>query len=111
MWSPDGWLIPSVSGSFAFILTALVIPTIAQSNKGEIKGTVKDQNGAIVQNAQVTVVNSGTAAIHLGFLAAGLGPGDLMLTSPITFPATTEAAIHMAWFPWVVVCFVLLGGD
>jgi dTDP-4-amino-4,6-dideoxygalactose transaminase len=39
-------------------------------------------------------VNSGTAAIHLGLLAAGLGPGDAILTSPITFPATTEAAIY-----------------
>ena len=39
-------------------------------------------------------VNSGTAAIHLGLLAAGLGPGQAMLTSPLTFPATTEAAIY-----------------
>ena len=39
-------------------------------------------------------VNSGTAAIHLGLLAAGLEPGDAILTSPITFPATTEAAIY-----------------
>jgi perosamine synthetase len=39
-------------------------------------------------------VNSGTAAIHLGLVAAGLGPGEAMLTSPLTFPATTEAAIY-----------------
>jgi len=39
-------------------------------------------------------VNSGTAAIHLGLLAAGLGPGDAILTTPLTFPATTEAAIY-----------------
>jgi len=39
-------------------------------------------------------VNSGTAAIHLGLLAAGLGPGEAILTSPLTFPATTEAAIY-----------------
>jgi dTDP-4-amino-4,6-dideoxygalactose transaminase len=39
-------------------------------------------------------VNSGTAAIHLGLLAAGLGAGEAMLTSPLTFPATTEAAIY-----------------
>ena len=39
-------------------------------------------------------VNSGTAAIHLGLLAAGLGAGEAILTSPLTFPATTEAAIY-----------------
>ncbi len=49
-------------GSVAFLLTTFIIPAIAQSNKGEIKGTVRDQSGAIVQNAQVTVTNSGTGA-------------------------------------------------
>ena len=39
-------------------------------------------------------VNSGTAAIHLGLLAAGLGAREAILTSPLTFPATTEAAIY-----------------
>src|SRR5260370_29573486 len=52
------------AGTLAFLSTALAIPAFAQSNKGEIKGTVKDQSGAIVQNAQVTVTNSGTGAIR-----------------------------------------------
>src|SRR5438477_10683493 len=30
-------------------------------------------------------VSSGTAALHLACLAAGVGPGDVGLTSPITF--------------------------
>ncbi len=50
------------AGAVAFLFTAFTIPAIAQSNKGEIKGTVKDQSGAIVQNAQVTVTNTGTGA-------------------------------------------------
>jgi perosamine synthetase len=37
-------------------------------------------------------VSSGTSALHLAYLAAGLGPGDEIVTSPITFAATGNAA-------------------
>ena len=36
-------------------------------------------------------VNSGTDALRFAFLAAGIGPGDIVLTVPHTFIATTEA--------------------
>src|SRR5262249_737119 len=38
------------------------------------------------------VCNSGTAALHLAYLALGLGPERGLLTSPITFLATASAA-------------------
>jgi dTDP-4-amino-4,6-dideoxygalactose transaminase len=38
-------------------------------------------------------VNNGTSALHLSLLAAGIGPGDEVITSPFTFVATV-AAIH-----------------
>ena len=38
-------------------------------------------------------VSSGTAALHTAYLAAGVGPGDTVLTSPITFVATANAAV------------------
>jgi len=40
-------------------------------------------------------VNSGTSALHLALLAAGVGPGDEVITVSFTFVATV-AAIHYA---------------
>ena len=37
-------------------------------------------------------VNSGTSALHLACLALGVGPGDLVWTSPITFVASANCA-------------------
>ena len=39
-------------------------------------------------------VNSGTSALHLALLAAGVGPGDEVITVPFTFVATTAAVIY-----------------
>jgi len=39
-------------------------------------------------------VSSGTAALHIACLAAGIGPGDLGLTSAITFAASANCLIY-----------------
>ena len=41
----------------------------------------------------VTFVN-GTAALHGAMAAAGLGPGDRLLTTPMTFAATSNSALY-----------------
>jgi len=37
---------------------------------------------------------SGTAALHLSLLALGVGPGDEVITTPITWPATANVIVH-----------------
>src|SRR6184192_507279 len=39
-------------------------------------------------------VASGTAALHLSLLAVGVGPGDEVITTPITWPATANVIVH-----------------
>ena len=39
-------------------------------------------------------VNSATSALHIAYLAAGLGPGDIFWTSPNTFVASANAALY-----------------
>jgi dTDP-4-amino-4,6-dideoxygalactose transaminase len=39
-------------------------------------------------------VSSGTAALHLSLLALGIGLGDEVITSPITWPATANVVVH-----------------
>ena len=40
-------------------------------------------------------VSSGTAALHAAYVAAGIRPGDEVITPPITFVATQAAAIQV----------------
>jgi dTDP-4-amino-4,6-dideoxygalactose transaminase len=39
-------------------------------------------------------VNTGTSALHLALLAAGVGPGDEVITVPCTFVATVAAILY-----------------
>lgn len=39
-------------------------------------------------------LSSGTAALHLGLLTLGVGKGDFVLTSSMTFAATTNAIVY-----------------
>jgi UDP-4-amino-4,6-dideoxy-N-acetyl-beta-L-altrosamine transaminase len=44
--------------------------------------------------AHAVAVSNGTAALHLACLAAGLGPGDLCWTTPISFVASANCALY-----------------
>jgi UDP-4-amino-4,6-dideoxy-N-acetyl-beta-L-altrosamine transaminase len=46
------------------------------------------------QNGHAVAVNSGTSALHLVCSALGLGPGDRLWTTPITFVASANCGLY-----------------
>lgn len=44
-------------------------------------------------------VNSGTSALHCAIMAAGIGPGDEVITTPITFAASANCALYCGATP------------
>jgi dTDP-4-amino-4,6-dideoxygalactose transaminase len=51
---------------------------------------------------QCVAVNSGTSALHLALLAAGVGPGDEVITVPFTFVASVAAILYTGARPILV---------
>lgn len=49
--------------------------------------------------SRAVALNSCTAALHLSMIAAGLRPGDEVITTPLTFCATVNAIIHAGATP------------
>jgi dTDP-4-amino-4,6-dideoxygalactose transaminase len=47
----------------------------------------------------VVALSSGTAALHLSLVALGIGPGDEVITTPITWPATANVIVHAGATP------------
>jgi dTDP-4-amino-4,6-dideoxygalactose transaminase len=56
----------------------------------ELEGLFADYVGA----RHAIALASGTAALHLALVGAGIGPGDEVITTPITWPATANVIIH-----------------
>lgn len=45
--------------------------------------------------SRAVVVNSGSAALHVAYFAAGLAAGAEIVTSPLTFVSTASCALHL----------------
>lgn len=55
----------------------------------------EDAIAAVTGAHRAVVLNSGTSALHAMYFAAGLGPGDEIITTPLTFAATANAALYL----------------
>lgn len=59
----------------------------------------EEELGAYLGGVEVVAASSCTAALHLSLLAAGVGKGDEVITTPLTFAATANAVVHAGAVP------------
>src|SRR5438270_693756 len=52
-----------------------------------------------VGSTHALAVNSCTAGLHLALAASGIGPGDEVITTPLTFCATVNTILHVGATP------------
>jgi dTDP-4-amino-4,6-dideoxygalactose transaminase len=95
------------------VIVGFAPPSIGEAEVAEVVATL--QSGWLTTGPRVAqferafadyvgaphaiALNSGTAALHLSLLAAGVGPGDEVLTTPLTFCATANAIVHVGAAP------------
>ena len=60
---------------------------------------LEERMAAYLEAEHVLALASGTAALHLALLALGVGRGDEVITSPITWPATANVIEHCGATP------------
>ncbi len=61
----------------------------------EMERTLKEYTGA----EYVVAVSNGTAALHCACMAAGIGPGDQVITTPLTFAASANCVLYCGAAP------------
>ena len=69
---------------------------------GEEVAAFEREFASYCQAAEAVAVNSGTSALHLALLAAGIGAGDEVITTPFTFVATVAAIRYTGATPVLV---------
>lgn len=57
----------------------------------EVAAFEREFSAQLVDGRHAVAVNSGTAGLHLGLLAAGVGPGDEVVVPSFTFAATANS--------------------
>jgi len=79
---------PEIDAAIARVLES------SQFVLGEEVAAFEVEFAAYCQAHYAIGVNSGTSALHLALLAAGVGPGDEVITVPFTFVATAAAIVY-----------------
>jgi len=67
-----------------------------------VTGFEKDLESYQGQHSQVAALSSGTAAIHLALIQAGVGPGDEVICQSFTFCGTTNPVQYLGATPILV---------
>ena len=67
-----------------------------------VNGFEKDLEAFVGQDKRVVALSSGTAAVHLGLLVAGVKPGDEVLVQSFTFCASTHPITYLGATPVMI---------
>lgn len=67
-----------------------------------VTGFEQDLEAYQGQNSHIAVLSSGTAAIHLALVQAGVGPGDEGICQSFTFCGTTNPVLYLGATPILV---------
>ena len=62
--------------------------------QGQEVGAFESEFSEVVDGRHCVAVNSGTSALHLAFLAGGVGPGDEVIVPSFSFAATAKRGPH-----------------
>jgi len=87
---------PEVDAAIARVLES------GQFVLGEEVARFENDFAAYCGAAECIALNSGTSALHLALLAAGVGPGDEVVTVPFTFVASVAAILYAGARPVLV---------
>jgi dTDP-4-amino-4,6-dideoxygalactose transaminase len=66
---------------------------------GEEVSTFEKEFASYVEAKHAIALNTGTSGLHLALIAAGVGPGDEVITVPFTFVATAAAIRYTGAIP------------
>src|SRR5881392_3978543 len=66
---------------------------------GPSAARLEERMQEFLDDEHVLALASGTAALHLSLVALGVGPGDEVVTTPITWPATANVIVHTGATP------------
>ena len=89
------------------------VPSIGEEEIKEVEATLRSgwlttgprtarferDFSAYVGSPHAVAVNSATAGLHLALAGLGIGPGDEVITTPLTFCATVQTILHVGATP------------
>jgi len=87
---------PEIDAAIARVLES------AQFVLGPEVAAFEQDFAAYCGTSECIALNSGTSALHLALLAAGIGPGDEVITVPFTFVASVAAVLYAGARPVLV---------
>ncbi|MCW5700725.1 MAG: aminotransferase class I/II-fold pyridoxal phosphate-dependent enzyme [Rhodospirillales bacterium] len=93
--------VPDLSGNEAASVAACVRDTWV-SSAGPAVTAFESRVAALCGRSHGVATSSGTTALHLALIVAGVGPGDHVIIPDWTFAATANAVIHAGAIPYFV---------